>query len=65
MIGKTLEERIAWLQANLRPETVQETVERLRRPKLAEWNRRISDPIRRQRAIDSVWQATKGKSSYD
>jgi len=59
MIGKTEKERIEWLKANLRP------VEVVDRAKLAEWNRRISDPIRRQRAIDSVWQATRGKSSYD
>jgi hypothetical protein len=67
-IGKTEAERLAWLKANLRFVSTEELVNRERerlRPKLAEWNRRINDPVRRQQAIDSVWQATKGKSRYD
>jgi len=68
-MGKTVEERIAWLKANLRPLSVEERVELERErlnPKCEVVRLPVSsEPVRRQLAIDSVWLSTKGKSRYD
>jgi hypothetical protein len=67
MIGKTEAERIAWLKANLRPASPEEIIaeRRERQPKAEVVSLPLRDPVRRQLAIDCVWLATKGKSSYD
>jgi hypothetical protein len=64
---KDVDERIAWLKANLRPATPEEIIAQKReaQPKCEVVKLSIVDPVRRQVAIDSVWLATKGKSSYD